>query len=313
MRDKGKYILPTPFIRNPGLCLWLYTTFLTREHLSRQEGIHLREQVKYTRYTARRGLLDSQKPNKFIVWLFCMFGRGVLYLDVKQAFGRTELLLGADAMQRLARAHVWVFGAGGVGSFCMEALVRAGCGKLTVVDGDAVDITNCNRQIIADCTTLGIPKVEAAKERALRINPDIEFCAIHSLFLPENAHKFDFSGTDFIVDAIDMVSAKLELAVKAAAENIPLISSMGTGNKLDPSMLEIGDIFQTSMDPLARVMRRELKKRGISSLPVVWSKEPPKKGPAAPGERPVTASVPWVPPVAGLMMAGYVVRAIARV
>lgn len=237
----------------------------------------------------------------------------MLYLSAEQAFSRTELLLGENAMQRLAQAHIWVFGAGGVGSWCIEALVRTGVGRLTVVDRDEVDITNCNRQLIADRTTIGMSKVQAAKERALRINPDMEFRAVHSLFLPANAQDFDFSDADFIVDAVDMVSAKLELAVKAAAENVPLIASMGTGNKLDPSMLEIADIYQTSVDPLARVMRRELKKRGILSLPVVWSKEPPKTGLAMSGERPVTASVPWVPPVAGLMMAGYVVRAIVQV
>ena len=236
---------------------------------------------------------------------------GVLGLD--EAWARTALLLGDAAITRLTRAHVWVFGAGGVGSYCIEALVRAGIGCLTVVDGDVVDATNCNRQLIADRTTLGQPKVQAVKTRAERINPDIQCNAIHKLFLPDCADEFDFSDADFVVDAVDMVTAKIGIIQKAIAAAVPVISCMGTGNKLDPSRLEVTDLYKTNTDPLARVMRRELKRRGILSLPVVCSNEPPIARPDMDGKRPVTASVPWVPSVAGLMAAGYVVRTIVQV
>ena len=232
---------------------------------------------------------------------------------MEEAWERSALLLGDAAMKRLSRAHVWVFGAGGVGSYCIESLVRSGIGRLTVVDGDVVDITNCNRQLIADCTTIGQPKVQAAKARAENINPDIRFEALHRVFLPDNADTFDISGADFVVDAVDMVTAKIGIIEKAIAVQTPVISCMGTGNKLDPSYLEVTDLFQTDTDPLARVMRRELKRRGVTRLPVVCSKELPRKQPGIDGRRPVTASVPWVPSVAGLLAAGYVARAIAQV
>ena len=232
---------------------------------------------------------------------------------MEEAWERSALLLGEAALARLARAHVWVFGAGGVGSYCIEALVRSGIGRLTVVDGDCVDITNCNRQLIADRTTIGQPKAAVAKARAERINPKVQFTALHCVFLPDNADAFDFSGADFVVDAVDMVTAKISIIQKAIAAHVPVISCMGTGNKLDPSRLEVTDLFRTDTDPLARVMRRELKQRGIAALPVVCSKEPPQKQPCKDGGRPVTASVPWVPSVAGLLAAGYVARAIAQV
>lgn len=235
----------------------------------------------------------------------------MLWLD--EAWARSVLLLGEAAIKRLEQAHVWVFGTGGVGSYCIEALVRSGIGRLTVVDGDVVDVTNCNRQLIADRTTVGQPKVQVVKARAERINPKIECTAIHKLFLSVTADTFDFSSADFVVDAVDMVTAKIGIIQKAVAADVPVISCMGTGNKLDPSRMEVTDLSKTDTDPLARVMRRELKRRGITTLPVVCSKEPPFVRPGRDGNRPVTASVPWVPSVAGLLAAGFVVRAIAQV
>jgi len=229
-------------------------------------------------------------------------------------FLRTSLLIGEENILKLHDSKVWVFGCGGVGSYAAEALVRAGVGHICAVDMDCVDITNINRQAIALHSTVGRPKVEVLKERALDINPDVDFCAIYKKFSAENEEEFDFSDADYIVDAIDMVTSKIRLIERAKASGVRIISSMGTGNKTDPSFLKVSDIYSTEGDPLARVMRRELRKREIESLKVVYSSQKSiqqdfiEEGKS----RPVTASVPWVPPVAGFMLAGEVVRDICN-
>lgn len=229
-------------------------------------------------------------------------------------FQRTEMLLGKAAMDKLQNAHVAIFGLGGVGSYTVEALARSGIGHLTLVDKDRVDITNINRQLIATLETVGMLKTDAAEQRILSINP---LCNVekHSLFFTaETSNAFDFSAYTYIVDAIDTVSAKLELAQLSYNTGIPIISSMGAGNKLDPTMLQVADIYSTSMCPLARTMRRELKKRGIPSLQVVYSCEAPAKpqyeDTATRGMPP--GSVAFVPSVAGLIMAGVIIRKIAN-
>ena len=224
-------------------------------------------------------------------------------------YARTARLLGAEGMERLKSAHVLVFGLGGVGSYIVEALARSGIGALTLVDADVVDVTNINRQLVADVSTVGMDKVEVAKKRVLAVNPDCRVTVKKMLYLPEKSGEFDFSSYDYIADAIDNVSAKLSLAVEADRAGTPLIAAMGTGNKLHPEMLEIADISKTSICPLARVMRTELRKRGIHHLKVVYSKEEPIKG--ADGER-IIGSVAFVPSVAGLMIAGEIVRNIAE-
>jgi len=233
---------------------------------------------------------------------------------MKNQFDRSAMLIGYEGIELLSKKHVAVFGVGGVGSFCVEALARAGVGSITVIDSDVVDITNINRQAIALHSTVGRPKVEVLKERALDINPDVDFCAIYKKFSAENEEEFDFSDADYIVDAIDMVTSKIRLIERAKASGVRIISSMGTGNKTDPSFLKVSDIYSTEGDPLARVMRRELRKREIESLKVVYSSQKSiqqdfiEEGKS----RPVTASVPWVPPVAGFMLAGEVVRDICN-
>ena len=224
-------------------------------------------------------------------------------------FERSSLLLGEDGIQKLNNSNVWIFGVGGVGGYCAEALVRAGVGNITLVDNDYVNITNLNRQIIACRSTIGMSKVVAFKKRALDINPDINVCAIHKFYLPSNADEFDFSSADYIVDCVDCVSAKIELAVRAEKLNIPIVSSMGTGNKLDNTGFEITDIYKTNTDPLAKVMRRELKKRGVKKLSVVYSpKESAPYKKVFNKNRVITASVPWVPPVGGFVAAYKVVN-----
>ena len=223
-------------------------------------------------------------------------------------YARTARLLGAEGMERLKNAHVLVFGLGGVGSYIVEALARSGIGALTLVDADVVDVTNINRQLVADVSTVGMDKVEVAKNRVLAVNPDCRVTVKKMLYLPEKSGEFDFSSYDYIADAIDNVSAKLSLAVEADRAGTPLIAAMGTGNKLHPEMLEIADISKTSVCPLARVMRTELRKRGINHLKVIYSKEEPIKG--ADGER-IIGSVAFVPSVAGLMIAGEMIRGIA--
>ena len=223
-------------------------------------------------------------------------------------FSRTELLIGADGLKKLKNSNIWLFGAGGVGSYCAEALIRAGVGSLTVVDGDIVNITNINRQIIAIQKTIGMPKVDVLCERAKDINPDINFTAVHKFYLPDNSEEFDFSDADYVIDAIDTVSAKLDIIERCNKLNIKVISSMGTGNKVDNTKFEICDIYKTHTDPLAKVMRRELKARGVNSLNVVYSTAKPRKIAAVNNDRPPVASISYVPSVGGLIIAGKVIE-----
>ncbi len=219
-------------------------------------------------------------------------------------FLRTRLLIGPEAINKLKSSRVAVFGVGGVGSFVTEALARASVGKIDIFDGDVVDATNINRQLIALQSTIGMSKVEVMKKRLLDINPEIVVNAHHVVFNASNADEFSFEDYDYIVDAIDMVSSKLLIISKAKALGKNVISSMGMGNKINPSMIEITDIFSTQNCPLARVMRRELKARKISSLKVVYSKEMPLYKP----ENKVNSSISFVPSVGGLMIASEVVR-----
>lgn len=228
----------------------------------------------------------------------------------EELYGRTERLLKKEGMDRLENAHVLLFGVGGVGSYCLEALARSGIGAITVVDADTVAPSNINRQLVADISTVGRDKVEVAKERILAVNPACRVQTKKMLYLPECSGDFDFSAYDYIVDAIDNVSAKLSLVTEAARAGTRIISAMGTGNKLCPEMLEVADISKTSVCPLARVMRTELRKRGIHHLKVVYSKEEPIRAPEENGER-VIGSVSFVPSVAGLLMAAQVIKDIA--
>lgn len=225
-------------------------------------------------------------------------------------FLRTEMILGENSTQNFSDKNVILFGLGGVGSYTAEALARAGIGRLTIVDNDVVSVTNLNRQLCALHSTVGKPKVEVVKERILDINPDCEVTALQKFYLPENADEFNLESYDYIADAIDTVSAKIDLAVRAQKYSIPMISCMGTGNKLDPSQFSVSDIYKTSGCPLCRVIRTELKKRGIKKLNVVWSPEIPVK-PAQTtedsGKRQTPASLPFVPPVAGMIMAGKII------
>jgi tRNA A37 threonylcarbamoyladenosine dehydratase len=232
---------------------------------------------------------------------------------MEKPFDRTEMLLGKEGMERLRRARVILFGVGGVGGYAAEALVRSGIGKLTVVDHDRISPTNLNRQIIALHSTIGRYKVDVMKERAADISPETDVEARRCFFLPENQEEFDFSAYDYVIDAVDTVSAKLSIIEKAKREGVPVISSMGAGNKLDPSAFRVADISETSVCPLARVMRRELRKRGIEKVKVVYSREIPasvedgftETGKAVPG------SIAFVPSAAGLILAGEVIRDLA--
>ena len=192
-------------------------------------------------------------------------------------FSRFELLIGEEKLQQLQNSHVLVFGVGGVGGYVVEALVRSGIGHITIVDNDEVSLTNLNRQIIATRETIGKKKVEVMKERILSINPDCLVTGLEMFYLPENADTIDLTKYDYVVDAIDTITSKIELAMRCEKLNVPLISSMGTGNKLNPAMLEVSDIYKTSVCPLAKVMRKELKTRGVKHLKVVYSKELPIK------------------------------------
>lgn len=216
---------------------------------------------------------------------------------------RTEKLIGKENREKLKACRVAVFGTGGVGGFAAEALARAGVGTIDIIDRDKVDITNLNRQIIALHSTVGKSKVSVMKERILDINPQCHVNAIEKFFLPETAGEFDFTQYDYVIDAVDTVTAKLEIISICSRDNIPVISSMGTGNKLHPEMLQIADIYDTKICPLAKVMRKELKKRGIKSLKCVYSQEEPVKT----GDR-TPASISFTPPVAGMLMAGEVIR-----
>lgn len=218
-------------------------------------------------------------------------------------FSRTIGVIGEDNFKKLNNSSVIVFGLGGVGGAACEALVRSGIGSVAIVDKDVVDITNINRQIIATDETVGMKKTDAMKKRLLSINPSVKIVKYDLFYLPETADEINLSEYDFAVDCIDNVTAKLELVERCNRLGVPVISSMGTGNKLHPEMLEIADISKTSVCPLARVMRRELKKRGINKLPVVYSKEEPVKT-----ELSVPGSMSFTPPVAGYLICSYVVR-----
>lgn len=230
----------------------------------------------------------------------------------EQQFLRTEMLLGRQAMDKLAKAHVAVFGIGGVGSWCAEALARAGIGTLTLVDHDTVGLTNLNRQAEALHSTLGLEKTEAMAQRIRDISPGCVVCQIPEKYEEGNREAFFQARYDYIVDAIDLVSCKLDLIQTALDRGIPILSSMGTGNKLDPTQFQVADIAKTQGCPLARILRKELKRRGILHHKVVYSPElpvKPEQGEAPPpGRRSVPASAPWVPPVAGFILAGTVIR-----
>ena len=236
---------------------------------------------------------------------------------------RTALLIGWENINKLKNRRVAVFGVGGVGGHAAEALCRSGIGNIDVYDGDVVDITNINRQLIATSKTIGRDKVDVMRERLLEINPDAVVNAFKLFYLPETAERIDLSIYDYIVDAVDTMTAKLELVSRAASLNVPIICSMGAANKLDPAAFEVADIFKTSVCPMARIMRNELRKLGIKSLKVVYSKESPGKHEndsaisSVPGtvepplraqNRPLPASIAFVPPVAGLILAGEVVK-----
>ena len=245
-------------------------------------------------------------------------------------FSRTQLLFGSEAMDRLSKCRVAVFGIGGVGGYAVEALVRSGIGALDLVDDDRVCLTNLNRQLHATRKTVGKYKVDAAEERVKEINPDCQVRTFKTFFMPETQAEFDFSQFDYIVDAIDTVTGKLALAEQAQALNIPIISAMGAGNKLDPASFRVADIYQTSICPLARIMRKECRKRGIKRLKVVYSTEVPTRpleDPAIscrnhcicpPGTRKCTVrrdipgSTAFVPPVAGLIIAAEVIKDLCR-
>lgn len=227
---------------------------------------------------------------------------------MQDQFSRTELIIGKEGIEKLKDSKVAIFGLGGVGSYVLEACVRAGIGNFILVDKDEVDITNLNRQIIATRKTIGKPKVEVAKERILEINPEANVEIYQEFFMPETKGILDES-INYIVDAVDTVTAKIELVVRANRLNIPIISSMGTGNKLDPTKFEVADIYKTSVCPLAKVMRKELKTRRIKKLKVVYSKEEPIKRQANDELRKqVPASISFVPSVAGLIIAGEVIK-----
>lgn len=242
-------------------------------------------------------------------------------------FSRTELLFGKEAMDKLQNSRVAVFGIGGVGGYVCEALVRSGVYHFDLIDDDQVCLTNLNRQIIATRKTVGQYKVDVMRERILEINPDANVSVHKCFFLPENADEFPFEEYDYVVDAVDTVTAKIELVMKAQEKGVPIISSMGAGNKLDPSAFKVADIYKTRVDPLARVMRREMKKRGVKKLKVVYSEEDPKRPiedmavscrnncicpPGAQHKcterRDIPGSTAFVPSVAGLIIAGEVIK-----
>lgn len=228
-------------------------------------------------------------------------------------FSRTELLLGEDALKKLSASRVAVFGLGGVGGYAVEALARSGIGALDLIDHDTISLTNINRQLLATHETVGRLKAEVAVERVKLINPNAVVRALPIFYLPETENQFDFSQYDYIIDAIDTVTGKLALVVNANKAGTPIISSMGTGNKLDPTAFEVADISKTSFCPLARIMRKELRHRGIEHLKVVYSKEEPLTPSQpiqeeSPGRRQLPGSVAFVPSVAGLIIAGEVIK-----
>lgn len=232
---------------------------------------------------------------------------------MREEFIRTALIMGEDAVEKLNNSRIAVFGVGGVGGFAVEALARSGVGTLDLIDNDTVALSNLNRQIIALHSTLGEYKADAAKKRILDINPEAKVNCFKVFYMPETADQFDFTKYDYIIDAIDTVTGKLTIAQNAHKAGVPLISSMGAGNKLDPTAFKVADISKTSVCPLAKVMRRELKKRGIDHLKVVYSEEPPLT-PAGSGaekdshRRSTPGSTAFVPSVAGLIIAGEVIK-----
>lgn len=232
-------------------------------------------------------------------------------------FNRTKLLIGSDAIESLKKSRVAIFGVGGVGGYVAEALSRSGIGRLDLFDNDTVSISNINRQIIALHSTVGKPKVEVMKQRILDINPDADIRCHQVFYLPENADDYNLGDYDYIVDAIDTVSAKIELIVRAKQRCVPIISSMGAGNKLDPTMFEVSDIYLTSVCPLARVMRRELKSRNIDGLKVVYSREkaikPDNPEIDAETNKVTPGSISFVPSVAGLIIAGEVIKDLIKI
>lgn len=253
---------------------------------------------------------------------------------MEQQFERTRILFGYEAMERLARARVAVFGIGGVGGHVCEALARSGVGALDLIDDDKVCLSNLNRQIIATHKTIGRYKTDVMRERILEINPEAKVCVHQCFFLPENAEQFPFAAYDYVVDAVDTVTAKIELVLRAQEYKVPVISSMGAGNKLDASAFRVADLYETKVCPLAKVMRRELRKRNVESLKVVYSEEIPLAPcreevqelqeqssqmlpkrqdiePVAAGRRAVPGSTAFVPAVAGLILAGEVVKDLA--
>lgn len=246
-------------------------------------------------------------------------------INMSEQFSRTELLLGKPALERLSGCRVAVFGIGGVGGYVCEALARSGVGTLDLIDDDKVCLSNINRQIIATTKTVGKYKTEVMKERILDINPEAVVNTYNCFFLPENASDFPFDKYDYVVDAIDTVTAKIELVMQCNKAGVPIMSSMGAGNKLDPTMFRVADIYKTNMDPLAKVMRRELRKRGIKKLKVVYSEEKPilpagvQNDCGEPAEtdsghtsrRSIPGSTAFVPSVAGLIIAGEVIRDLA--
>ena len=233
---------------------------------------------------------------------------------MNEQFSRTQMLLGEDAMEKLLKARVIVFGVGGVGGYTVEALARCGIGQIDLCDSDTVSVSNINRQILATHSTVGMLKVEAAKQRISDINPRCVVRTHPFFYLPDTADRFDFTQYDYIVDCIDTVTGKLQLVERAVAAGTPIICSMGTGNKLDPAAFQVADISKTSMCPLSRIMRKELKKRGIHHLKVVYSQEEAltpavdEEELARTGKRQIPGSVAFVPGAAGLVLAGEVVK-----
>ena len=241
--------------------------------------------------------------------------------DRDEMFSRTKLIYGEKAMDRLAKCRVAVFGVGGVGGYVVEALARSGIGALDIIDNDKVCLSNINRQIIATTKTVGMFKVDAAKERISEISPDCEVRTYKTFYLPDTQDQFDFKEYDYVVDAIDTVTGKLTIIENAKRAGVPVISSMGAGNKVNPSAFEVADLYKTSVCPLAKVMRKECKKRGIDSLKVVYSKEPPiapledyiDSKELAPGRRSIPGSTAFAPSVAGLIIAGEIVNDLCKV
>lgn len=235
--------------------------------------------------------------------------------DMAEQFSRTELLIGNEAVEKLNNARVAVFGVGGVGGYVCEALARSGVGAFDLIDNDTVSESNLNRQIIATWDSIGKSKVQVMRDRILSINPDADVRIYQTFFLPENAESFPFDEYDYVVDAVDTVTAKIEIIMRSKAKNVPVISAMGAGNKIDPTKFVVTDIFKTKMDPLARVMRHEMKKRGVDKLKVVYSEEQamtPKQRLVTEGNKVIPGSMSFVPGAAGLIIAGEVIKELIK-